>query len=92
MRENLKGHFLGEIIHYELKWHDWKKNSDSDKDRIKRLVQDAYELGLLVYADTHQWEPCEQEHEMGMVMDSSERNPGCDKDYFQENVEQGQEI
>jgi hypothetical protein len=46
MRENLKGHFLGEIIHYELKWHDWKKNSDSDKDRIKRLVQDAYELGL----------------------------------------------
>jgi len=25
-------------------------------------------------------------------MDSSERNPGCDKDYFQENVEQGQEI
>ena len=46
MRENLKGHFLGEIIHYELKWHDWNKNSDSDKDRIKRLVQDAYELGL----------------------------------------------
>ena len=28
----------------------------------------------------------------GMVMDSSERNPGCDKDYFKDNTEQGQEI
>ena len=49
-------------------------------------------LSALVYADTHQWEPCEQEHEMGMVMCTSERNPGCDKDYFKENLEQGQEI
>jgi|TARA_R110001592_G_scaffold180759_1_gene423272 hypothetical protein len=50
-------------------------------------------LSALVYADTHQltpWTPCEPEHEM--VMDSSERNPGCDKDYFKENLEQGQEI
>ena len=53
-------------------------------------------LSALVYADTHlgpQHEydtPCG--YWQGMVMDSSERNPGCDKDYFKDNIEQGQEI
>ena len=49
-------------------------------------------LSALVYADSHQWKPCEKDQQSEMIMDSSERNPGCDKDYFQENVEQGQEI
>ena len=36
-------------------------------------------LSALVYADSHQWSlPCDT-GEMGMVMDSIEVNPCCDK-------------
>ena len=49
-RDNLKGKFLGEILNYELKKHDWKKAEDCEKCeckiKIKTLVKDAYELGL----------------------------------------------
>jgi len=34
-------------------------------------------LSALVYADSHQDQRCETE--MGMIMDSLERNKGCDK-------------
>jgi|TARA_E500000305_G_scaffold79186_1_gene64951 hypothetical protein len=34
-------------------------------------------LSALVYADSHQDQRCE--NEMGMIMDSLERNKGCDK-------------
>jgi len=34
-------------------------------------------LSALVYADSHQDQRCDTE--MGMVMDSLERNQGCDK-------------
>ena len=34
-------------------------------------------LSALVYADSHQDQRCDSE--MGMVMDSLEVNPGCDK-------------
>tara|TARA_B100000424_G_scaffold129092_1_gene97795 strand:+ start:469 stop:726 length:258 start_codon:yes stop_codon:yes gene_type:complete len=45
-RENLKGKFLGEILNYELKKHDWKNADDCDKVKIRILVKDAYKLGL----------------------------------------------
>ena len=45
-RENLKGKFLGEILNYELKKHDWKKADEGDKGKIRILVKDAYKLGL----------------------------------------------
>jgi len=55
-RENLKGKFLGELLNYELKKHDWTyENSDDpsvydlgteERLGIKELVKDAYELGL----------------------------------------------
>ena len=45
-RENLKGKFLGEILNYELKKHDWKNAEDCDKVKIRILVKDAYQLGL----------------------------------------------
>ena len=52
-------------------------------------------LSALVYADSHQDQRCDTE--MGMVMDSLDRNQGCDKmdqwlpnmdkDYFKEKEE-----
>ena len=52
-------------------------------------------LSALVYADSHQDQRCDTE--MGMVMDSLDRNKGCDKmdqwlpnmdkDYFKEKEE-----
>ncbi len=36
-------------------------------------------LSALVYADSHQLLPFPCDAEMGMVMDSLEVNPGCDK-------------
>ena len=36
-------------------------------------------LSALVYADSHQLLPFPCDTEMGMVMDSLEVNPGCDK-------------
>ena len=46
MRENLKGKFLGEILNYELKKHDWEGADGCDKVKIRILIKDAYELGL----------------------------------------------
>jgi len=45
-RDNLKGKFLGEILNYELKKHDWKNAEDCDKVKIRILIKDAYKLGL----------------------------------------------
>ena len=55
-RENLKHKFLGELLTYHLKQHDWTYENRDDnafyelgtKERlaIKELVKDAYELGL----------------------------------------------
>ena len=52
-------------------------------------------LSALVYADSHQDQRCDTE--MGMIMDSLDRNKGCDKmdqwlpnmdkDYFKEKEE-----
>ena len=54
-------------------------------------------LSALVYADSHQLLPFPCDTEMGMVMDSLERNQGCDKldemiphldrDYFRDKEE-----
>ena len=56
MRENLKGHFLGEIIAHEINKHDWTYEMSDDpavyqkgnehRKKIKELIGDAYELGL----------------------------------------------
>jgi|TARA_A100001388_G_C28773180_1_gene505287 ferritin-like protein len=55
-RDNLKGKFLGEILNYELKQHDWTYEMSDDhnvylkgtehRKKIKQLVKDAYKLGL----------------------------------------------
>ena len=55
-RENLKSKFLGEILNYELKQHDWTYEMSDDhgvyqkgtehRKKIKQLVKDAYKLGL----------------------------------------------
>ena len=55
-RDNLKQKFLGDMLTFHLKQHDWTyENSDDNsyyksgtEERliIKELVKDAYELGL----------------------------------------------
>jgi hypothetical protein len=52
-------------------------------------------ISAMVYADTEPFQSCETEQRMGMVLDSDQRNPGCDKGLDLEelfNKKRGQEI